>query len=366
MKIKGIKIFILVGIISIVLTACSYKKEVIENKTIISENILAKVIEQNEKIDTYYAEGILETYDNNKKNTSFEIKEWKSFNKMRHEAKEVDKIQNIVTYDGNRLVINFLNENEFMISKDADIKSFLDNPINFKDTLIDQFKIFSKTHSFENYGESKLNGYDVYHLVGKPDDSNSILGEVEYFICKDNWFILKTVSTSGNTKIVNEYKKVEFNKNLKEDLFVQKIPKDAEVIDLDEEVNESEKEVTFEEATEKLNQKILSYKEGRFKLDKVIYIDNDDEIGDEYNQIYLDEKGREAFTITAKKSINLDEEIKVTGEEEIKVRDKKGTSMDINDFKLIHWQEEGLNYSIFSTVVDISLEDLKNVAENLK
>ncbi len=348
-------------IMSIVTTGCGNSGS--GNTTLIPEKIVDKVIDNENVSKAYYGEAKIEFYENDKKLYETTMKEWwKPKNKRRAEmiSKEEGKV--ISTNDGKKITIYTEKTNTVMISPDlGEEEIFHRDP---RKIAMDELEFINKTHTIENKGEEDINGRSVIHIQGKPKEKDSILGNVDYWIDKDNWFIVKSIIISGNSKISTEYTKLDFDIKIKDEIFTHEVPDDAKIVNLDEETKSEI--MTLEEVEKKLNTKILSYKGEDFKLDRIEYLKNNPEIGEDFNQIYVDEKGIEIFTITVKKAMKLDESAEIPGEKSSIIRGKKGNEMEQNTFKSVFWEDNAVNYSIFTVAPNFTLENCKEIAEKLQ
>lgn len=353
---------VLIGVmgISALFTGCDSKSAVIP------EDIISKATSINENSTSYYGEAKMETYENEKIIYSANLKEWyKPKNKKRVEIKSDNDGETIMTSDGSKMLIYMKKLNKAMVSdKINDEEGFFDK--SPKKAAMDELGRINKTHSVEIKGEENLNGRKAYHLYAKPKGKDSIIGEVNYWIDKDTWFIVKTSVITGNSKTTTEYTKLDFKADISDDIFNQSIPKDVKIENIDESMKPEK--ITLEKASKELGTKVLYYNNSDYKLSRVETLKNNPEIGDDFNQIYTSNNGAEIFTLTMKKVVQLskdDGDFKLPGEKKITIRGKEGSAIEEKAFKSVHWVEDGLNYSIFTTSPNFSLGQCKGIAEKL-
>lgn len=365
MKKKKITLLIC-GIIitSALCTGCSLNENSSQvSGTIIPEKIISNVINNEENPRSYYGEFKIQVYENDKMISESFSKEWvQPDNKRRTEINGDKDGETIITCDGKNIALYCKDTNQAIVGS---VLSGIGQK-DPKKQILDELSFMNKSHYIENKGEEKLSGRKVYHLYGKPKE-NSLIGDVEYWIDKDDWFIVKSIVNSGESKFITEYTKIQFNPKIKEDIFTQKIPDNAEITNADE--AENVQNITLDQLKTKLNcDKPLTYKGNDYNMDRIEYLDNGEELGDECNQIYVDDRNLEIFTISMKKYKKADnlEGLKVPGEKDIVIRGKEGSSIENNNFKCINWVEDDISYNIFTVSPNMSLEKCKEIVEKME
>mgnify|MGYP001560976478 CR=1 FL=1 len=367
MKIKKIGLVVLgiIGISSMIFTGCN------SNSAIIPEDIISNVVNLDKENKTFYGESKMDTYENGKKVSTVNLKEWSlPGNKVRREVisdlgdGKSDKA--IMTCDGKKMIL--CSNNVYMQSTNI-IKENWVMSKSPKKFAMDEMANITKTHTIEIKGEEVVNNRNTYHLYAKPKDINKkgiSAGKIDYWIDKDNWFIVKCDSKNENIRVVSEYLNINFKPIIDNSMFTQNIPKGVKVENLDEkEVNKS---ITVKEASKKIGKEILIYKGIDYNLDKICYIEDTDKTGNEINEIYVDNRGIEVFNISAKKAIkssNEEDELKLDIAEKVKVRGVEGEILEANNFKSVLWEEDGVNYSIFTNTANFTLDDCRKIAEQL-
>jgi hypothetical protein len=346
---------------------CSIKKN-----TIIPEQLITKAVKAYEKPKSYYGESHWEIYENDKLTEKDTVKEWvdnsKSKIKKRIEASSDAAGKVTTTNDGVNLIIYMEKDNKAMKMKVQDSLSSTYN--NYKDELMRNLNTISKTHELTFKGEETVNGFKTYHLFAKPKKKNNLLGEVDYWIDQEEWFIVKSSSDSGNSKINTEYTKLDFSAKLEGNLFVQNLPSQVIIEDLDDESQLQETVINLKEAENIAGKAILTLPEGSaYKLKKVTYADYPGVKHKEINQVY-EKDGAEALHFTTiipyeKDSKDKGDDFKLPSEEEITIRGQKGLAMDA-EIKCITWSEEGLNYSLLIEDLSMKLEEGKKLIESLQ
>ncbi|WP_411681386.1 LolA family protein [Clostridium thailandense] len=345
-------------------TGCSIKKD-----TIIPEEIITNVMKASEKSKSYYGESRLETYENGKLKDSITIKEWvnNSTGNVKKRVETEDKASGkvVTTSNGDKLLIYIENEKKALTMK-------LENELagtysmSYKDQLINQLGNIAKTHQITFKGEENIEGFKTYHLSAVPKENNSIIGNQDYWIDKEHWFLIKSSLESGNIKSISEYTKLDFSPKLEDSLFIQKLPSDVKIEDMDQVGKNNEKVIDLKEGVKIAGKSILCLKESSdYKLKTVTYLDAKAISHKEINQNY-EKNGVLAFTLTTILNDNKDskdDEDKLPGEKDITVRGIKGTVME--DIKCISWTENNLKYNVLIQDPNLKLEDWKKIVESL-
>ncbi|MBV7272487.1 response regulator transcription factor [Clostridium sp. PL3] len=197
-------------------------------------------------------------------------------------------------------------------------------------------------------------------------EKNSIIGNQDYWIDKEHWFLIKSSLESGNIKSISEYTKLDFSPKLEDSLFIQKLPSDVKIEDMDQVGKNNEKVIDLKEGVKIAGKSILCLEESSdYKLKTVTYLDAKAISHKEINQNY-EKNGVPAFTLTTILNDNKDskdDEDKLPGEKDITVRGIKGTV--IEDIKCISWTENNLRYSVLIQDPNLKLDDWKKIVESL-
>ncbi|KEH99298.1 LolA family protein [Clostridium massiliodielmoense] len=367
MKIRKVGLVLLgfISISSIIFTGCD------SNSAIIPEDIITNVVNLDKENKMFYGESKMDTYENGRKVSTLNLREWSlPGNKVRREV--VSDLGNgkfdkaIMTCDGKKMIL--YSNNVYMQSTNIMKENWIMSK-SPKKSAMDEMANITKTHTIEIKGEDVVNNRNTYHLYAKPKNPNKrgiLAGKIDYWIDKDNWFIVKCESNNGNIRIVSEYLNVNFHPKINNNMFTQEIPKGVKVENLDE--KDINKSITVTEASKKIGKEILIYKGMDYNLDKICYIEGSSNTGNEINQIYVDNRGIEVFNISVTKAIrdtDKEKETKLVIAEKVKVRGVDGEILEANNFKSVLWEEDGTNYSIFSNTANFTLDDCKKIAEQL-
>jgi len=342
----------------------------LKKDTIIPGDVISKAMSAYEKPKSYYGEAKMEISENGKTSENDTIKEWadNSNNKIRRRT-EVDSKQSgkvVSTNDGSKMLIYMEKEKKAMTMKaDGDLT---ENSVDYKSQLMKGLNAISKTHTLIYKGEETVNGFKTYHIFAKPKQEKSLIGEVNYWIDKDSWFVVKNTSENANSKSSVEYTKLDFSPKLDDSLFTQKLPSDVKAEQIDEKLNENK--IDMKQAEKIAGKPILTLNEkSGYKLKSVTYLDVKAAKHKEIEQTY-EKNGAEALILT---TIVFDDnkipsnkgDLKLDGEKDITIRGKKGTSME-DTIKNISWSEDGFNYSMLIQDPSMNIEQGKKIVESLE
>lgn len=365
---KLVKVFC-TGLITIgILSGCS----ILSKDTIIPSDIINKAISIYEKPQSYYSEAVMRTSENNKLTDKLTIKEWSDNSgakvKRRCEVSSDNSGEVISTNDGNQMLI-YMKKDKKAMKMNADFGLGEDSN-NYKQQVMKELGSISKTHDLTYKGEEVVNSFKAFHLFAKPKQKNTLLGDVNYWIDEDDWFVVKSTSESANTKTEMEYTKIEFSPKLDANLFVQDIPSDIKIQDLDNDASLKGNTIDLEQAKKIAGKAILTLKDNSvYKLKSVTVSDMTKLKRKEINQVY-EKNGAEALMLTTVvfydgKSPEADSGLRLEGEKDITVRGKKGTSME-EYIKCISWSEDTFNYSLLIEDPTLTIDDCKKLVESLQ
>ncbi|MFT5873496.1 MAG: outer membrane lipoprotein-sorting protein [Clostridium sp.] len=365
-KKKIITTLIGLTVVASLFAGCSTKKDVI-----IPEEIITNVMNANEKPKSYYAEFKMDSYENEKLKESMLFKQWSdnSNGKVKTRIETEDKTSGkvVTTNDGDKLIsYTEKGKKAFSMKIGAELDQSANS--NYKDQLINQLGNISKTHELTFKGEENVGGFKTYHISAVAKEKNTIMGDQEYWIEKSNWILVKSSSESGNNKTTLEYSKLNFSPKFDDSVFVQKLPSEVVVENIDDAAKNNETIIDLKEGAKIAGKPLLYLKENStYKLKEVKYLNMDKIKHEEINQIYQKD-GAVAFSLTTiingnKVSDSNNENLKIPGEEKITIRGKKGSVME--EIKCISWSENDLNYSILVENPKVTMEDAKKLVEAL-
>lgn len=330
------------------------------------EQIISHAIEGTETLDSYYAEATLTVSDKNNiidKNT---VKEWRQKDgKIRIETEDENgNLISIAVNNGNQVTTYEPEENQAIIIDDPEIMAL--NQRSPKEQADQLLGFVQDTHDLTMNGEVEIAGRNTHHLIATPREDNSLFGKQEMWIDKESWLVLKMIHETGDHTTEVVYEEIDFGVNIGSDKFSIDLPSDVHMIDLDD-VHEKN-EVTINEAEEALEQPFLYVPEDNdihistIEMHDLTGIVNRVEIDMEYMKDDLPFISLSLFETPD----DIDDDMSFPGEESTTIRGEEATYTEIDDFRSLVWDEDGLRYSILIIDPNVTLEDIQALAETME
>ncbi|HLR52139.1 MAG TPA: sigma-E factor regulatory protein RseB domain-containing protein [Candidatus Avamphibacillus sp.] len=359
MKIKKLIFNLIIAGVTVVTFGCSD-----ESNHYSPEQMISNALDEETNL-TYYAESTSTISEDEKEIEVVKMKEWRNEDgKIRVELENENGEEQAITVNDGESIITYQKEiNQAFIIDDEEILEL--NQPSPKEQVDFILGMVKDTHDISTEGEEEeVAGRTTVHLIATPKEDDALLGEQEIWIDKENWMVLKTISTSGNQQTETVYTKIDFDANISDDKFTLDLPEDAEIVDSNE-LPEPE-EVTLKEAKEALEKPFLYFPEtDGLELEKVEM----DELTGELNRtevnIDYNKDGLAFLTLTVFESPDMEDDFKLPDEEPVTIRGGEGFYTDMDGFRGLVWQENGLNYSLIIIEPSIELEDLKELTEEM-
>lgn len=330
------------------------------------EDVLTNALKQHNEVPfSYYSEVELKNYENEALVDHYFLKEWVDKDgKRRMEAEASDGGEkSIAVYDGHTLISYEPEENRaFVVEGEESLALNQISPRQVAEQLLNMVK---DTHEITLRGEETVAGRDTYRIQAEAKDQGALWGDQEVWIDKENWMVLKLVIHTGNTMIEMEYTKVELNSDISPDLFKLELPEDVQLMDLDE-LNQSE-QVTLDEAAEQIGSPFLYFPEtGGLTIEGIEMYRLEGEINRPEANLDYAQNGVPYLTLTVFPAPEDDGSTELfPGEEAIKVRNQEGTWMEMDHFRSLAWQEDGITYSILVHHPHLTKEELLSLTETM-
>lgn len=347
----------------IVLFGCS------SHSGFLPEQVLQNALNESHEPAAYYAEVEMKTtIGEGKDPEQLLIKEWVSKDgKRRSEAEARDGSGKTVTvYDGARLTIYQPEIKQAMVSEDSELLEI--GQASPKKQAEQLLQMIQQSHEIAVGGEEEIAGRTAYRLTAKAKDSTALIGDQELWIDKENWKLLKFISISGNARSETTYTKVELNPDIPADTFTLELPADVMVQSLDE--MNSSREITMEEAVDSIGTSFLHVPEkdgisvSRIELTELHGELKRNEVNLEYRK-----DGIPYFTMSVFRAPEDSEGDKASaalpGEKPVMIRGQAGVWMEMNDFRSLVWQEQGLSYSVLFIDPNLSLDEFNVLADTM-
>ncbi|MDV6377053.1 outer membrane lipoprotein carrier protein LolA [Sporosarcina sp. GW1-11] len=344
-------------VLSLGLAACST-----EDNQYSPEQVINNAMKETEEPLSYYGEATM-----NVEEEELHFKEWRTKEgkfKMDMDGATAEE-RTVTVNDGQKITLYQESLNQALISEDGEmLAAMAPSP---KEQAKQLLKVIGDTHTISIDEEEKIAGRTAYHLVAKADEKDTLIGDQELWVDKENWFVLKSISTSGDDKIAIEYTKIEFGKEFPDDTFTIELPEGVEIQNMDE-MNQST-EVSIEEAAQHVGQPVLYFKEedGR----KIESIEMDDLTGAldrvEININYVKDDAPLFSLSLFKTPADLDSsDSKMPGEKAVEIRGVEGTTVEMEGFRALFWKEDGLSYSILLNDPEVTFEEVIEWANTME
>ncbi|MFC4402457.1 outer membrane lipoprotein-sorting protein [Gracilibacillus xinjiangensis] len=355
---KGIWKMIMIVSLGLLLAACSEE----EFAQYSPDQIVAKAVEDRSDVKGFYMNMGFEVYKGEEKIEDSMIEQWtdKENNRSKVITESANGEKSMSVNDGKE-IIHYSSLQGEAFTMDADeINDGAIGQTTEREKLEEALKQIRETHNIEVVGNEEISGFDTYHIKATPKDDGMLRGEEEYWIAKDNWFVIKSVSKSNDLTIEYTVTVLEINPSFDETTFTIELPEGVEAKTF-EEMDPTE-EATLAELVEIYGQPILTSKEYDLAKIEKFYMENFDRT--EADQEFWQDDYQQ-FTLSSFESPDEALAVDLDGQEEINVRGVKAIYMDDVIQNLV-WDEEGIRYSLLSMNAELTKEDLIKIAENLE
>ena len=347
-----------ITVLSFGLVACSS-----EDNQYSPEQVINNAMKENEEPLSYYAEATMKMIADDE---PIQLKEWRSKDgKVKVETEGATEEEHGLTVnDGKTITMYQESMKQAIVSDDGEmLATMIPSP---KEQAQQLLKMIGDSHTISVDGEEKIAGRDTYHLVAKANEKGTLFGDQELWVDKENWFVLKSISESGDNRVDIEYTKIEFNKEFPDETFVIELPEGTEIQNLDD-MNETP-EVTIEEAAQSVGKPILYFPEEKDRTIKMIEMDD---IKGELNRVEINmeyEKDEASLLSLSlfKTPENLDDDMKMPGEKVVEIRGIEGKMIEMEGFRNLFWVEDGVSYSILLNDPDVTFEEVVEWANDME
>lgn len=342
----------------IILASCSSIKS-----SFSPEQVISNALNESENVSqSYNAKAVMITYENGEIVDETHVKEWIAKDgRIRIESETSNDEKIIAVNNGVEVLTYIVNEKEVLVTDEQELLEL--NAPSLKEQAMHLLEIIYETHDVEVKGEDEIAGRKTFHIKARPKES-SLYGEQEFWIDKQNWMILKSVATFGDSRLETVYKEIDFSDQFGDDIFQIDLPDDVKRINVGDLSNT--KEVSLTEATEALGELFLYFPaNNNVEIDK-IELDQYNQSEFERVEISLEytKDGLPLFSLGIFKSPDVANHLG-EGEEAHTFRGKEGIYFSSSGFRSLSWDEDGLRYSIIFHDPDFTLEQLVEMAEDM-
>lgn len=331
------------------------------------EQVINNALKEEREVVNYYAEVEMSLIEEMGKEEKILLKEWVSDGKRKIETKNEDGSEyNITINDGKKLISYQPDLKQAFMVEDEELLTL--NQVSPKQQAEQMLSVIKNTHEISAEGEEEIIGRTTYHLKATAKEHNSLLGDQEIWVDKENWLVLKSISSSGDFKVEMTYTKLNLDANIPEDTFKPELPDDVQIQDLLGGVSDAQ-EITLEEAVMKVEKPFLYVKEENgLTISRIEVVELEGEFNRNEVNIDYQKDGLPYFSMTVFQSPEeIGEEVEmIPGERKVKIRNQEGFYMEMNDFRSLGWQEEGLNYSILFIDSKLTLGEISEILSDME
>lgn len=351
MKLTWKKTMILLSGLTLLLGGCS------QNMNVSAEEIIHQVIESEDEMNEYYGESIMKLYEGDELTMDSVTMEYVSADgkKKLITIDEAAEQEFTVLNDGGKITMYDKARNEaFEEELGMDMLGALSPKEQIK-TMIESMK---ETHDYELVEEGEVLGFDTYHLKLKAKEQDNLIGDMDLWIDKKTWFILKMKAITGDARTEMEYTELDLSPTFEGDTFTLDIPEDVEIKNLMDSFGPDS--VTKEEVEEALGQPFLMFSEDEIILSDIQMYEPSEGL-DRY-EVEVSYESEESIPLFIMSIFPAPEDMPIK-DSEVKVR---GNNADFDDtINSIMWDEEGLRYNILLSNPDVEREDILLMTEKM-
>lgn len=352
--IKKINMTIFLGGVAISLFGCSSTTNQYSPDQVI-QNALK------EKVPSYYGE-IESTIHDQGVETKEIMREWRSNDgKTRIELQHQDGSSEAITVnDGHVLTIYEADQNKAYMIDDPEILSFNLSPREQVNMLLEMIR---DTHELSNKDGEKVVGRDTYHILAKVKKDNTLFGDVELWIDKETWLILKMILHAGDRVTTTTYTKVDFKTKMSSELFEVDLPEDVELEDMQDVAHTLE--ISLEDIPTMIGNSAHYFPETEeLKISLIELYELQGELNRNEVSIDYTKNGLPLLTLSIFET-GVDTLDDLPGEM-VEVRNGAGIYETLGDVRSLLWQEDGFTYSILLIDPNYTLEELIDLTEEME
>lgn len=329
------------------------------------DQVIQNALNEKNNDEAYYAESTWTTTEQGKVTESLTMKEWHSKDgKKRVETIGKDESENGITVnDGARLITYMPGDKKAFIFESEELASL--NQQSPKEQAEQMLKMIQDTHEIEVIGEEKIADRNTFHLKATVKEEQSLIGNQEIWIDKENWIVLKIKSDSDEVSVEWVYTKIEFDPQMPDDLFAIDLSDDVEIESLENMFDT--REITLEEAKDLLGTSFLYFPETNELT--IAYVERLD-LGDEMDRgeitIEYEKEGLPFLSLSIFETPAELEKEQIESslhEEPISFRGIEGQWSE--ELRLVNWQEKGMTYSLIVLDPNLSTDAFQKLLEQL-
>ena len=344
---------IFLGVIAMYLSGCSS-----DTNQYSPDQVIHNALE--EKTPAYYGETEMIITDKGEETREI-VQEWRSNDgKTRTESQLQDGSSKVITVnDGSVMMVYEVEQNKaFMID---DVETLSLNQPSPRDQVTSLLEVIRDTHEVSTEDEGKILGRDVHRLIARAKQSDSLFGDLELWIDKEHWVVLKTVSYVGDIVSEMTYTKIDFNAKMSSDLFTVDLPEDVEVENLSSMLEALE--ISLEEIPTAMRESALYFPEtDELKISLIELYEWEDKL--DRNEININYTKDDLPLLSLSIFESSGETLSGIDGESVKIRNQEGFYIEMGNYLM--WEEDGFTYSILFIDPNLTLEKFIEMAEEME
>ena len=357
---------------------------------------IADAFIQEEEIETFYGRYVTRHYNDGELYAEINAQEWKgkgkkyfnhSYSRAKKEYVDIGYTDEMLDGDfvvfdeqdtivENQLIGYTSHINKYYI-KDLTLESEVkDNSyligINkvlqtgyLKDYVMELISYYDKDYILETENDIRIDGKLTQHVIATSKKKGD-LDKFEMWIDQDTWMVVKELITQGNFTKITEYTEFQLNPIISKKRFEVNIPQDAQIVRINEGLQEVNEKITLEQATEKLGISVYYLEQSdRLTLSEVHYIVDPARTYGRVEIIYILNDGSKIIVenIADVKSYTQDDSKMDT----VWVKGHKARYTENEQSQRISFNDEACSCKIYTQNSSISkAEFIKLINENLK
>jgi outer membrane lipoprotein-sorting protein len=326
------------------------------------DEMIEKVVTAETEPVSYYAEGVLKIWTDDKLTNTMNIKEWVDGQTGRKRTETAENGNVSYALNNGTEILVYENETGTAYSMDGSAVGE-QAQLTQKQQLVNQLERMRDSHEVKMMGQEELHGQDVIHIKLTPKEDGTLSLASEYWVDPKNWMVVKVTSTYGDNRSEVVYDPIQYNPEFTADTFTLDIPEGVEVKNMNDLLQSSE--VTLEEAEAALGQPFLADAGGGLELSRIELYTSEGELSrDEVTLYYVrNNKVEVSLSVFKQPEGNIDEKL-LPDESLLEIRGTQGSY--IKSIRNISWDENGLRYSVMGENEAWTQEKLQAWANELK
>ena len=361
-------------------------------QAVLVDNIVGKVLEENNNIGKLYIEAESIAYLDNKMHYRSEMKIYQDY--AMEKTKSETTIDGHTTHmlsEGDKMTMYNELTNQVTVMHQKGLAGI--QYANPKDSFMGILSSYEEAFDISNLGQEKINGHDVYHMKITPKDPQGFHGPMESWIDTKNYRVVKYIINFGNMRTETTFTKYDLNPKFDESVFELQIPEDANVSVVDPSALEadqaSQKNAKLEDVREALGTPFIYFdKNPSFQISDIKIYKNEDHntatvlysgknnlTAFDMHMSYVEGDDGQMAIFDSKGNFIDMQYVEIRGKDGYYFDDREGIvtkrmAFDAKDsaskgYKFLMWKENHVSYSVRVIDDSIDLDELKAILSEM-